>query len=138
MNREVLDRWCQQGMLGLVLAILVFGPLALGAVTPTTFLVIQALTMGVILLWIARLWLNPRPQWLWPPICWVVLAFTTYVVIRYFTADLEYIARMEMVRVLVYAILFLAILNNLHRQGHTQLILLTLIFLAMTISFYAI
>lgn len=31
MNREVSDRWCERGILGLVLAILVFGPLAPGA-----------------------------------------------------------------------------------------------------------
>ena len=28
MNREALDRWCERGILGLVLAILVFSPLA--------------------------------------------------------------------------------------------------------------
>jgi len=30
MNRERIDRGCEKGILGLVLAILVFGPLALG------------------------------------------------------------------------------------------------------------
>ena len=59
-------------------------------------------------------------------------------VARYFTADLEYVARLEMIRVLVYAFLFLAIINNLHRQEHAQWITLTLVFLAMTISFYAL
>jgi len=138
MNREKLDHGCEQGILGLVLAILVFGPLATGAVRTPDFLVIQGLTIGVLLLWGARLWLNQRPQLLWPPICWAVLAFAVYAVARYLTADIEYVARKEMVRVLIYAILFLAILNNLHRQEHTKLIALTCIFLAMAISFYAI
>jgi O-antigen ligase len=102
------------------------------------FLVIQALTLGVMLLWGARLWLNPRPRFLWPPVCWAVLAFTAYAIVRYLTADLEYVARLEMIRVLVYAFLFLAIVNNLHRQEHAQWITLTLVFLAMTISFYAL
>ena len=67
-NRELLDRWCERGILGLVLAILVYGPLALGAVRVQEFLVVQTLTLGVLLLWLARLWLNPRPKLLLPPI----------------------------------------------------------------------
>ena len=55
MNRESLDRWCERGILALVLAILVFGPLAIGAVRPLPFLIIQGLTLGVMLLWGARL-----------------------------------------------------------------------------------
>ncbi len=138
MNREVVDRWCERGILALVLGILVLGPLAFGAVHGLEFGVITGLTTGVMLLWIARLWLSPRPRLLWPPICWAVLAFTLYAIARYFTADIEYIARHEVLRILVYAFLFLAILNNLHRQESTQVISFTLVFLAMAISFYAI
>jgi O-antigen ligase len=138
MNREALDKSCERIILGLVLTILVFGPVAMGAVPTPAFLVIQGLTLAVMLCWMARLWLSPRPQLFWPPICWAVLAFTAYAVIRYFTADLEYVARLEMVRILIYAFLFLAIVNNLYRQEHLQLITQVLIFLAMAISFYAI
>ncbi|MGN6554290.1 MAG: O-antigen ligase family protein [Verrucomicrobiota bacterium] len=138
MNRDVLDKWCERGILGLVLSILVFGPLATGAVRMLDFLVLQGLTLGVMLLWGIRLALKPRTQLLWPPICWAVLAVVAYAVGRYFTSDLEYVARVEMIQVLVYAFLFFAILNNLHRQEHTQLIVFTLIFLAMAVSFYAL
>jgi O-antigen ligase len=61
-----------------------------------------------------------------------------YALGRYLTADIEYVARQELIRVLVYALLFFAILNNLHRQEAMQAISLTLVFLAMAISFYAI
>ncbi len=138
MNREVLDKWCERGILGLVLTILVYGPLATGAVRTPDFLILQALTLGVILLWVLRLWLKPRLQLLWPPICWSVLAFTAYAIARYFTSELEYPARTEVTQVLMYAVLFLAIVNNLHKQEHTQLIVITLVFLAMAISFYAL
>ena len=47
-------------------------------------------------------------------------------------------ARLEMIRVLVYSILFFAILNNLHRQESMQIIVLTLIFLAMSVAAYAV
>jgi O-antigen ligase len=138
MDREVLDKWCERGILALVLAILVFGPLATGAVRTLEFLIIQGLTLGVMLLWTVRLWASARPQFLWPPICWAVLAFTVYALARYLTADIEYVARQELIRILVYAFLFFAILNNLHRQESMQFISFTMVFLAMGISFYAL
>jgi O-antigen ligase len=137
MNREALDKFFERGILALVLAILVFAPLAFGAVDAWAFLVVQGLTIGVMLLWALRLRASPKPKLLWPPICWVVLAFTIYAVARYFTADIEYVARQEMIQVLMYAFLFFAIVNNLYRQEFSQIISFTLIFLAMAISSYA-
>ena len=121
MDREVVDRWCERGILTLVLAILIFGPMAFGAVRGLEFGIIEGLTVGVLVLWLARLWIDPRPQLLWPPICWGVLAFCLYAIMRYRTADIEYVARHEMLRVLVYGFLFLAILNNLHRWNRLRL-----------------
>ncbi len=138
MDSERLDRWCERGILGLVLAILVFGPLATGAVGTMAFLVIHGLTMGVILLWGVRLWLNRRMKLLWPPICWVVLVFVGYAIVRYRLADIEYVARQELIKILIYAFLFFAILNNLHTKESAQIISVTLIFLGMAIAFYAI
>jgi O-antigen ligase len=138
MNREALDRECERGILFLVLAILVFGPLAMGAVDEWAFLVIQGMTMAVMSLWMMRIWLAPKPQWFWPPISWVVLAFAVYAVGRYLTADIEFVARQEMRQVLLYAFLFFAMVNNLHRQESAQMISFTLIFLAAGISGYAV
>ncbi len=137
MSREHLDRWCERGILGLVLAVLCFGPLATGAVRPQDFLVLQALTLGATLLWVLRLWLNPRPQFFFPPVCWAVLAFAAYAIARYFTADIEYVARFELVRVLVYALLFFIVLNNV-RPETAPVFVGVLTFLAMAISFYAV
>jgi O-antigen ligase len=138
MNREALDKFFERGILALVLAILVFAPFALGAVDAWAFLVVQGLTIGVMLFWALRLWVSPKPQLLWPPICWVVLAFTIYAIARYFTADIEYVARQEMIQVVLYALLFFAIVNNLYRQEFSQVISFTLVFLAMGISGYAV
>jgi O-antigen ligase/Tfp pilus assembly protein PilF len=150
MNRAALEKWMERGILGLVLAILLFTPLAFGGrpqlpagffldfLLVDTFQVAEWLIIAVILLWGARLWLNPRPKLLWPPICWAVIAFTLYAIARYATADIEYVARQELMRILVYAFLFFAIINNLHRQEHVQVITLALVFLAMSISFYAV
>ncbi len=150
MNREALDKWCERGILALVLAVLVFTPLAFGGrpqipadsfldfLLLDTFQLAQWLTIGVILLWGLRLWLNPRPKLLWPPICWAALAFLVYAIGRYFLADIEYVGRQELIHILVYGFLFFAILNNLHGQESVQIISLTLVFLAMAISSYAI
>jgi O-antigen ligase len=138
MNREVLDRGCELGILALVLAALIFGPLAFGAVPPWAFLVIEGLTLGALGLWGLRLWLQPHPQLLWPPICWAVVAFAIYAAARYLTADIEYVARQEMIRVLVYAVLFFVVLNNLHRQESTQTISFVVVLLGMGLAGYAI
>jgi O-antigen ligase len=138
MDRERLDHWCERGILGLVLAILVYGPLALGAVLPADFLVLQVLTMGVILLWLVRLWFGANPRLLWPPICWAVVAFAGYGVMRYTQADIEYLARREMIRILVYAVLFLAIVNHLHHQESVRIVALVLLGLGVLVSLYAI
>src|SRR5678815_4873604 len=97
MNRAVLDKWCERGILGLVLAILVLTPLAFGGrpqlpagffldfFLVDTFQAAQWLTICVLVLWGVRLWTNLRPQLLWPPICWAVVAFTLYAILRYAT-----------------------------------------------------
>ena len=138
MNRETLDRWCERSILGLVLGILVFGPLAMGAVDTLEFLVLQGLTVAVMLVWGLRLWISPKPQLLWPPLGWAVLAFAALAIGRYLTADIEYVARLEMIQVLMYAFLFFAIVNNLYRQESAQIVSFSLIFLALGISCLAV
>src|SRR5258706_516032 len=122
MDREKLDGWCERALLGLVLAIMVFGPLATGAVRPLEFLILHGLTVGVLIIWGARLWVNQRLKLLWPPICWVVLVFVGYAIARYQLSDIEYVARQELVRILIYAFLFFAILNNLYGRESAQII----------------
>src|SRR5688572_22382963 len=135
---ERLDLWCERGILGLVLAILVFSPLATGAVRPQDFLVVQWLTLATLLVWTIRFCVNPKHRLLWPPICWPILLFMGYGVVRYATAEIEYVARQEMIKVLLYGFLFFAILNNLHRQETTGVVGATLIFIGMAIAFYAL
>jgi O-antigen ligase len=137
-NRDRLDGWFEKGIWGLILAVLVFGPLAAGATRPVDFLVLQALTLGVAVLWLFRLWLRPGQRLFWPPMCWAVLAFVGYAIFRYHQADLELVARRELIRVVVYALLFFVIVNNLNRQEAPPRVAYTLVFLGMAISGYAI
>src|SRR5689334_5251503 len=100
MNRESLDKFCERSILGLVLAILIFTPLAFGGIAqPRTggaldflitnpFGVTQALVAMILFFWVLRLWVSARPQLLWPPLSWAVVAFTLYAIARYLTADI--------------------------------------------------
>lgn len=138
MDREQLDTWCERSVLGLVLAILGFSALATGATRPQDFAIVQWLTVALLVVWLARFFINPKHRLLWTPVCWPALAFVAYAVGRYFTADVEYLARQELVRVVVYAAVFFAVINNLHKQEPAQTVGLGLVFLAMGIAMYAV
>jgi O-antigen ligase len=122
----------------LVLATLIFAPLAFGAVYVWTFLVVQALVLGVAALWLVRLWGGHKPKVLWPPLAWAVAAFVLYAMVRYFTADIEYVAREELIRILLYAFLFLAVVSNLYSQDTTETITYTLTAVAALASSCAV
>src|SRR5205809_7357764 len=122
MNREALDQTCERAILGCVLAILILGPLAFGAVDPVPFLIIQGLAVLCLLFWFARFWLNPKLRLLWPAVCWAVVAFTLYPLVRYLTADIEYVTRQEFLRARVYTALFFVILTDLYWQEPTRLL----------------
>ena len=138
LTRKNLDWWCERGILSLVLGLLVFAPLAFGAVDTWAWLVMQVAAACVFVLWGVRLWLNPRGKLLWPPLAWVVLVFMAYAVGRYFTADIEYVARREMLQVLVFGFLFFAALNNLRGQTEISLVSGTLIATGTVIAGYAV
>lgn len=138
MNREALDKFFERGILALILSILVFAPLAFGAVDAWEFLVVQGLSMGVMCLWALRLWISPKPQLLWPPVCWAVLAFVLYAIGRYLTADIEYVARQETLQVIIFAGLFFATVNNLYRQEAAQTVSITLIGVGTAEASYAL
>lgn len=138
MSQETLDRFFERAILAVVLALLVFAPLAMGAVDTQEFLLVQVLVMAVLLLWAFRIIFSRKTRFFWSPLCWPVLAFALYAIARYLTADLEYVARFEMIQTLLYAFLFFAVVNNLASKESSLAIALTLVFLAAGISCYAI
>ena len=137
-NRKKLDAQCARGILWLVLGMLGFAPLAFGAVDMWAWLVVQTLAAGVLLLWGVRLWVNRKPKLLWPPLAWAVAAFALYALGRYFTADIEYVARREVIQVLLFAFLFFAVMNNLHGQDETLSVSFSLIALGAAVASCAV
>ena len=105
MIRRTLDSCCERGIVGLVLSALVFSALATGAVRTLEFAVVEWLVAASGLLWVARTWLEPhRNRLLFPPVGWCLLLFLGYALFHYVQADVEYTARREVLRLLVYAL----------------------------------
>jgi O-antigen ligase len=145
--RQWVDAVCEKGILALVLAILAWGPLAYGAVlvnpdsleAPHLYglLTIQGLTALAAALWIVRFFTQHPFRLLWPPICWAVLAFVVYAIVRCQTAELPYIARQNLRCVILYGTLFFVIVNNLNRRESAKLVVLVLIAVAAGESLFA-
>lgn len=138
MHRDRVDRGLEIGILAVVGLVLIVAPLALGGVRPQDFAWLQGLTAAGILLWIARLWANPSHRLQWTGASGFVLGFMIYATVRYFQADVEYVARLEWLRMLVYGWIFFLIINNLHRQESLQVLVAVVLAVGTVISAYAL
>ncbi|MGC8742977.1 MAG: O-antigen ligase family protein [Verrucomicrobiia bacterium] len=135
---ERLDQYLEAGILGLTLGILIYAPVAIGAVLPMDFLLLEAMLVLIYFLWGLRVLIKPGARLLWTPVCWGILAFALYAAIRYLFADIEYVARNELLQIIFYTALFFAVLNNLHRRNSVWIILGTLLTVGTLISIYAL
>jgi O-antigen ligase len=137
-DRKSLDAGCERIILGLALALVIFAPLAFGAVPLWAFAVVQGLVALGLAFWAARSWAGAKPRLLWPPFCWIVLLFAVLAVGRYLCVDIEYVARLEMIQVVVFAALFFLAINNLYRQEHVHAVSFALILVATVVASYAV
>jgi O-antigen ligase len=138
LTRKKVDWWCERGMVWLVLGMLVFAPLAFGAVDAWAWLGLQAAGGVIFTLWAARLWLSRRIKIFWPPLAWVAAAFGIYAVSRYFTADIEYVARLELLQVLFFIFIFFCVVTNLRGQEETEAVSGVLIGVGTFAACYAV
>jgi O-antigen ligase len=136
--RERLDVFCERGILGTVVLIVLWGPLAFGGIPAPAFLVMQGLTILALGLWAVRLWVQRSFRLLWPPICWAVFVFVLYALVRCRLVQIEYVARQELIQVIVYASLFFIIINNFRHRKSATFIVLCLIALGMVLSWDAV
>jgi hypothetical protein len=137
-DRETLDQFCERGVLATVLAMLFWGALATGCTRTSQFLVLLGLGTLMCAFWLVRTWVRQQYRVLFPPLAWAVLTFVGYAIWRYSWVDYEYAARLELLQVLLYGLLFFAILDNLTSQENIQILLFSLIGLGMLEAFYGI
>lgn len=138
MDRERLDDRLEKGILGLVTLILIWAPMAFGSVRPRDEMIVAGLTVLALGLWVVRFWVRSEYRILWPPFAWTVIIFVGYVIWQYTRAEVEYVARLDLNRVILYAAIFFLVLDNLNRQEWTQWLVMVLIFVGMVMSMYAI
>lgn len=131
---EAVDLFCERGILGIILAALIYAVLAFGGVRTPDFVNIQGLTIVGLALWLVRIWVKPKFRLLWPPMSWAVLAFVVYAVVRCLTDNLHYPARHELSSILTYASLFFLASNNLTRRNTATIVSMTLVCVAFGVS----
>jgi O-antigen ligase len=137
-ERSRLDLWCDRTVVGLLFAIVVAAPLLMGALRPQDFFWIEILTVcagGVAAL---RLMVSPEPKIFTPAIFWLAVTFAAYAVARYWTADLEYVARKELLWVLTYLVIFFLALNHLRDPKRAVALFILLLIVAMSMSLFAL
>jgi len=133
-----LDEAMEWIIAGLVLLIVWWGPLAFGALPQSSFLVIQGLTVLALVLWTVRIWIQRPCRFFWAPICWAVVVFLLYALARCHWVILEYEARQELIRVLVYGAIFFLVLNNFNHRISVMGIIFCLIGLGTILSWMAL
>src|SRR5690242_18970472 len=101
MNREAIDLWLERAILALVVGLLGFGALLFGAVRPADFVVMWWMVLEALGIWLVRIWLAPKFRFLWPPISWALLPFVGYAIWRWRTADIEFVAREEVMQIIL-------------------------------------
>jgi O-antigen ligase len=138
MNRENIDLWLERGIGMLVLCLLVFSQLAFGAEPTGYYLIAVGIVVLANVLWLLRLWISPQPRIFFHPACWTVLGFTIYAFMRLPFANVFNIARLETMQILVYAMLFYVVINNLQRQELTRMVVLALVFLGVAVAVYGL
>ncbi len=138
MNRAAMDVWLERTILILVVGLLGFAVLALGAARPSEYAIVCWLITATLVLWGVRVWLAPKFRFLWPPICWAIVPFVGYAIWRAYTAELKFPAREELLQILFAALLFLVVVNNLYGQESVRSLSFCLVGLAMIVAMYGL
>ncbi len=138
MDRQQLDYICEKGILWLTIAMVSLAVIAFGGVEPWAWIGVQSLTLALVLLWLPRFWLRSGYRVLWPPMAWAVVLFLGYAAWRYTEAPVDYAARQELLQILVYALIFFAIVDNLQGQDDHQKMVFVMMFLGMSVAMYGV
>ena len=101
----------------LLIGISLAAPLAFGAVGEGVFAWIQLAIAIALGLWALRLVIWKRTRLLLVPACFGALLFGVYAVLRYIFGEIEYVGRLEALRVVAMGGFFFLVLNNAHRQS---------------------
>ncbi len=100
----------------LVLAVLVFAPLAGGAVSPWSQGLIMIAVALAALLWVISLCLGRETHIVFSTMNAPVLVLMTYGIVRYSTSDVEALARPHMLAIVTVSLIFFLVLNTIRSR----------------------
>src|SRR5713101_1886480 len=125
-------------MIGFMVLCPVAATVAYGAVSPELAAPAYGMAILLALLWAAKLFFARVVSWKRSPMHWPVLGFAVYAIIRYFTAPLEYEARLELFQVGLCTLVYFLTACNFYRQRDRTLLLAVLMALALGEAVYGL
>ena len=125
-------------MLAVVVASLWFAAIAFGGVDLWARVVLQWLMVLGLVFFAVRLAVARRPKLVLPPAFWAATLFMAYAVGRYWYADVEYVARQELIRVAICYLVFAMVTTSLSGQRSVRVLVYAMILLATLEAAYGI
>jgi O-antigen ligase len=134
--RGVVERSGERVVFYTVCLMLVFAPLALGALQPWACAILGLMTLVTLLAWAARVAVAGKLAWVRTPLDWPLAAGAAYVVARYAFSPVEWLSREEMLRVLMYAAVYFIVTQHFFRRERQNVLLWVLVATAAGITAY--
>lgn len=136
--QPLLARLCQHGIFLLVLSILIFSPLAFGAVRPWAQGPILLAVGLAAVLWIVRILAVREIPAVFSPLGAPVLVLGTYVIVRYGLSEVEPVARQEALLGLGVVLFFFLMLNHVRHRWHITVLMWVWTALGAVLALYGI
>jgi O-antigen ligase len=137
-DREQIDGWLERAIVLLVLGAVVFASVLFGATRATELAGVTGLLGLASVLWVVRLWINPSHRFLLHPVLLPIAGFVAYAAWRTSLAEVPYAARQELWLLVLYALAFVLVLQNLHGQDTLVLAVHVLVGLGILLSLYSV
>jgi O-antigen ligase len=128
-------RYVVPGLLGVCLSA---GIILFGAVELHYASVMYGLAGLLALIWAAKVFFDKTPLWKPSPMHWPVLGFVIYTFIHYFASPYEYLSRLELFQVCLYALVYFIAANNVNRGRDRAIVLGILLVLGTLEAMYGI
>jgi O-antigen ligase len=110
---------------------LVAATILLGGVTPDVAAVAYALGALLTLFWVGKLFFARSVSWKQSPVHIPALCFFAYAVVRYFTSPLDHDARIEILNIGFYTLMYFLCASNFHRSRDRTILLVGLMVLVL-------
>jgi Tetratricopeptide repeat len=134
--QPTLAHFCQQATSWLILVVIALTPLVWGGMKPWAIQIVHGVVWLAGLLWVARLSVVRRIELVTNPLSALVLILVSYIIVRYGLAEVESVARPEMMLAVTVGFLFFLTLNNNSHRLHVTLVVVMMTVVAVGLVLY--